>query len=101
MEETPVAFIGTTQLTADIYGMDRFGTVIGVCASSAISMDESLPHYNAYKAYFNYVLQTPARFCPDEVHHQLKTDERVSAMPAYPHKDCMAMIDGVMVIKMG
>ena len=99
--ETPIAFIGIAQGGEQINGMERFGTIIGVSNGSTFYGDTSLPHYNTYRAYFNYVLQTPAKFCSDEMHSKLKADERVQAMPPYPHKDCMQMIDGVMVIKMG
>lgn len=100
-EETPIAFIGTPQHGEVPYGMERLSFVAGLHSESAICRDTSIPYYNAYKAYFDYVLQIPARFCSNEMHSELKSNERVLAMPNYPHKDSMAMIDGVLVIKMG
>ena len=31
----------------------------------------------------------------------LQNDERVEAMPAYPARDCLQTLDGVLVVKLG
>lgn len=100
-KETTIAFMGVPNNQPYLEGIERFDTIIGLTYRSSVASDTAITHYNTYKAYFNYVLQTPARFCSDEMHRKLRADERVQAMPEYPHKDCMAIIDDVLVIKMG
>ena len=99
--ETKVAFIGVAENTNTLFGMERVSTIIGLESNSSISRDASLYFYNAYKAYFEYVLQYPILFCADDIHAELKEDPRVEALPTFPQKGCMEMIDEVFVIKMG
>ena len=99
--QTPVAFIGAPSREEDIPGMDAVSHITGLSSDFAIPGDGSLYYYNAYKAYFTYVLQTPVHFCEDDVHARLKNDPRVADMPAFPETGCMEMIDGVLVIRMG
>ena len=58
-------------------------------------------YYNAYAAYFRYILNTPANFCEHRLWNELQLNETVQAMPAYPAEGCIRMVDGVMVVKMG
>lgn len=99
--QPPVAFIGTQADRPGLPGMERVSTITGLGENSVFSTEASWPHYNAYRAYFDYVLQYPMVFCPDAVHYQLRSDARVLALPAYPQEGFIAMIDGVLVIKMG
>lgn len=100
-EETEVAFIGVACNDDALYGMERASAIVGVKRTSALYTDTSAYYYNSYKAYFEYVLQCPVRFCSDEVHAQLSEDDRVQALPAFPQDGYMEMIDGILVIKMG
>lgn len=100
-KETPVAFVGTYKHAYVFQGAHEVSSIVGLSARTAIPRDTSLYFYNAYQTYFAYVLQYPVQFCSNDVHKQLKQDPRVEAMPAFPHQDCMEMIDGVLVIKMG
>lgn len=99
-EKTTIAFIGTPQNIPFPQGMERVSTIVGLQDSSVISYDVSTYYYNAYKAYFSYVLQYPIQFCDDDVHDDLKKDKRVKILPSYPQKGCIEMIDEVLVIKM-
>ena len=99
--QTPVTFIGVPKGRPGLYGMDRVGAIIGLGGHSVFSTDTSQPYYNAYRAYFDYVLRYPMAFCTDVIHYRLKEDPRVQALPAYPQEGYIAMIDGVLVIKMG
>ncbi len=98
--ETVVTFIGTPAGRPGLYGMERVSTITGLGDNSVFSTDASQPHYNAYRAYFDYVLRYPMAFCADAEHYRLKADERVQAMPAYPQEGSIAMVDGILVIKM-
>lgn len=100
-EETEVAFIGDADTEVTVHGMKRVSSILAMHKNFSIFRDDSEYYYNTYKAYFEYVLQRPVRFCSDEVHAQLKEDERVQALPKFPQKGYMEMIDGMLVIKMG
>ena len=100
-EETEVVFIGAANRDETVYGMERVSSILALRKNFSIYMDTSEHNYNTYKAYFEYVLQQPVRFCSDEVHARMEEDERVQALPAFPKKGCMEMIDGMLVIKMG
>ena len=99
--ETVVAFIGTPETRPGLYGMERVCKIIGLSDHSIFITDASKYYYNAYRAYFDYVLRYPVVFCTDAVRAELKQDPRVQTMPAYPQEGYMAMIDGILVIKMG
>ena len=99
--ETTLAFIGAPDLGDPVPGMEGVSEIIGLGPSNSIPKDASLYYYNAYRAYFDYVLQYPVVLCEDDLHKQLKKDPRVQKMPAFPDAGCIEMIDGVLVIKMG
>ena len=52
-------------------------------------------------AYFRYVLNTRAQMADTATWRALQNDERVEAMPAYPARDCLQTLDGVLVVKLG
>lgn len=99
--KTEIAFVGNPQNVPFPLGMGRVSNIIGLQNNSVIPSDGSTYYYNAYKAYFSYVLQQPVKFCDDDVHDDLKKDKRVKILPSYPQKGCIEMIDEVLVIKMG
>ncbi|MDO5545748.1 MAG: hypothetical protein Q4F81_07995 [Eubacteriales bacterium] len=39
--------------------------------------------------------------CGESKWRELKNSDQVAQMPAFPDPDCIAMIDGVLVVKMG
>ena len=100
-EDTELAFIGVfkhSELPAGMYVARR---LTGLDNSSVFHIDTSEHYYNSYKAYFQYVLQYPVRFCSDDTHKRLTEDPRVEEMPTFPKDGSIRMIDGVMVVKMG
>ncbi len=99
--QTPVCFIGNSPLYQTIPGFENVADVTGLGWNNAIAQDSPYWYYNTYKAYFRYVLNTPVTICTDEQHNELMARDEVRAMPAYPAGDCMAMVDGVLVVKMG
>ena len=99
--ETAVAFVGAFDPYGETPEYKRVKFVTGSAASNAIPTDFSASHYNAYKAYFDYVLNYPLVFCEDAVRNELAQSRQVQDMPAFPDKGCMQMIDGVLVVKMG
>lgn len=99
--ETPVAFIGTGGgiRFPDEYGNMRW--LVGLHLNDSIGVDTPLGYYNAYRAYFQYVLDYPILLCEGTKWQALKNSDAVAAMPAFPDPDCIAMIDGILVVKMG
>lgn len=98
--QTPVTFISEIKQEPAPLGMEKVAHITGLHSHEAIPLDDADYYYNVYKAYFDYVLRYPLQFCPDDVHKALKVDPRVQALPEFPDRGCMEMIDGVMVIKM-
>ncbi len=98
---TPVCFVGYTALFQTLPGWENIATITGLDWNNAIAGDSSLWYYNCYRAYFQYILNTPVNLCSDEMHEQIKKREDVQAMPYYPDKNCMQMIDGILVVKTG
>ena len=47
------------------------------------------------------MLDYPIVLCEASKWWELKNSSEVSKMPAFPSPDCIAMIDGVLVVKMG
>lgn len=96
--DTTIAFIGITNMGEDIYG--NVETIMGLTKKTSIPKDNATYYYNAYKAYFKYVLQYPIQFCTDEEWLELKNDSKVKEMPTYPQDGYIKMIDDILVIKM-
>lgn len=99
--ETPVAFIGKIDCIEQVDGFEKISAITGLRAKDAISQDTSTYFYNAYKAYFDYVLQYKLNFCRDYEHEQLKTFEIVKSMPTFPSEGSIGFVDNILVVKMG
>lgn len=100
-QETPVAFIGTGGGIAYPTGYGNMHKLVGLHLNDSIGVDTPLSYYNAYQAYFRYMLDYPIVLCEESKWWELKNSSEVSKMPAFPSPDCIAMIDGVLVVKMG
>ena len=100
--ETPLVFVGADQtLYPQIYGFEAYYDITGAEYPSAVPYSECFYYYNAYKAYFRYVLNTRAKMADTASWRALQSDERVQAMPAYPAQGCLKDVDGVLVVKLG
>lgn len=96
-DETPVALISYAGITAQtgLRGMGQIPTIVGAWYNSDVSSSED------YKQYFQNVLQYPINLCDNEVLRELMYRDEVIEMPLFPHRDCIKMIDGILVVKMG
>lgn len=97
--ESVVAWVGDFRTESGFPNAERLSTVTGM--NYPIIPHDSTYFFNAYRAYFDYVLQYPITLCTDQQHAQLCADPKVQAMPAFPEEGCMQLVDGVFVIKMG
>lgn len=90
--ETPVVFVGEDAIGGVMPGFEGYETITGVSTSSPITF------YETYEKYFKYVLNIPLNLWEDET---IAEDERVLEMPVFPKEGSIAMIDGVLVVKLG
>ena len=100
--ETPLVFVGlSAQLQEKIPGFEAYYDITGCESASPIVKSAASYNYNAYAAFFRYLLNSPAVIPDWKQWNALQDDPRVAAMPGYPAEGCMGLIDGVMVVKMG
>lgn len=100
--ETKLVFAGISgQLREKIPGFEAYYDITGCEEASPIVKSEAAYNYNAYVAYFRYMLNNPAVMADWEEWNRLQKDPQVQSMPAYPAKGCMQLLDGVMLVKMG
>ena len=96
--ETPVVFVGLSdQLLRAIPGFEKYSKITGVWSTDVLDSAERA----RYQAYFDYVLIKPMWLADDAVWNEMQSDPRVNAMPCYPNDGCIAVIDNVMVVKLG
>ena len=100
--ETPLVFVGVSdQLQDKIPGFEAYYDITGCEAASPIVKSVAGYNYNAYAAYFRYLLNNPAVMADWDQWNRIQKDEHISAMPAYPDPGCIQMTDGIMVVKLG
>ena len=100
--ETPLVFVGVSeQLGEKIPGFEDYYDITGCESANPVVKAFASYNYNAYAAYFRYLLNNPAVMADWERWNQLQRDSAVGEMPCYPDSGCMALVDGVMVVKLG
>ena len=100
--ETPVVFAGVSpQLQARIPGFEKYYDITGCEESSPIEKSLASYNYNAYAAYFRYILNNPAVMADADIWNRMQKDARVLAMPCYPVSGCMQVLDGMLIVRMG
>lgn len=96
--KTPVVFVGNSdQLNESISGFEKYRRITGAGDARSANMPEDFRS----RTYFQYVLNNPALIASGSVWEEMQTDPRVSEMPSYPSDGCIAMLDGVLVVKLG
>ena len=96
--KTPVVFVGNSdQLNESISGFEKYRRITGAGDARSANMPEDFRS----RTYFQYVLNNPALIASGSVWEETQTDPRVSQMPTYPSDGCIAMLDGVLVVKLG
>lgn len=96
--ETPMYFIGLPDGLLDAApGFKDYWGVTGMESSRMITrMNQS-----CYQAYFDYVLCMPLLQVTEEQQELLMQKEDLSSLASYPSKNCAAMYDGILVVKLG
>lgn len=96
--ETTVVFVGTPkQMLEAIPGFERYYRMTGNWKTNTFKANER----GRYRAYFDYVLVDQVLLAEEDVWNDMQTDHRVVEMPSYPEDGCIAMIDDVLVFKLG
>ena len=93
--QIPVVFVGQPPETT-IPGFEKYARVTGADQSAVTGLAED---YRA-RAYFQYVLNNPAVIPGSDVFSRMASDPRVQAMPSYPQNGSIALVDGVLVVKL-
>lgn len=100
--ETTLVFVGVSrELQHRLPGFEAYYDIIGCEESSPIEKAHASYNYNAYAAYFRYILNNPAVMADADTWNRMQKDPRVIAMPCFPQDGCMQMLDGLLVVKMG
>ena len=96
--ETPLVLVGQPEQTDELAGFEGNSRVTGMRYNASPFSDNWVVRP---RAYFEYVLNNPAVLADEKLWEDMQTDERVQSMPAYPEKGCIAMLDDVLVVKLG
>ena len=95
---TPVVFAGEHKMLNDsIPGFESYRGITGMDTSVVASTGEDY----RLRSYFQTVMNTPVVVPMGDVYNAMKADPRVADMPAYPEEGCVALLDGVLVVKLG
>lgn len=100
MGETKLMFYGTGPYYIYLDGFEDVYQITGVDFKAPI-YDSNLWYYNCYQAYFDYVLDYPAQTVSCEEFESMMRLEEVRSIPAFPDKDYIQNINGVLVVNMG
>ena len=96
---TPVVFVGEPgSVLSTVPGFDPlYLNMTGCWTPFVVDQDKQI----RYSAYFDYALLNPAVMADPNTWDRMHVDSRVTAMPCYPTEGSVAIIDGVMVVKLG
>lgn len=94
--QTPVVFVGEPPIHT-IPGFEKYTCVTGADESAVTGLAEDF----RARSYFQYVLNNPALIPGSDVFERMREDPRVKAMPVFPQSGSVAMVDEVMVVKVG
>ena len=96
--ETPVVFIGKPKESlvkspafahVSEYTGARSNYVLGVAS------------WDYYRAYFDYILMNPAVMAEEDDWYSMRRNAFVRKMPAFPAEGSIAMVKGILVVKLG
>ena len=94
---TPVVFVGEhTMLNDCIPGFEPYTGITGMDTAVVATTGEDY----RLRSYFQTVMNIPVVVPGGDVYNAMKTDPAVAAMPAYPEEGCIALLDGVLVVKL-
>jgi hypothetical protein len=94
---TPIALVGLPSQMADIVpGFETYRDPNGMWMSDALCFAD----HDRWRRYFDTVLMNSALFAPEDIWYGMADHPQVVEMPVYPASDSLAMVDGVLVMKL-
>lgn len=93
--ETPVVFIGSSDMPNTNEGFIEISELTGLHANSVIT------YYSVYENYFKYILNCPIKLCGEERAKSLSPSPEVMEMNVFPKENCIKFVDDILVVKMG
>lgn len=95
--ETPVVIVGLPQQMNEIVpGFETYRDPNGMWMSDVLCFSEP----SRWIFYFNYLMMNPTRFADGGVWYSMLENPQVAQMPVYPADGSLALIDGVLVVKL-
>ena len=97
---TEVSFIGRApaSLNRSIPGFENSYKITGNSSTFAINGRGDRIYYEAY---FNYVMLNPIKLAEPDKWEEIRNSEYAKNMKNYPDKECIKMMDNVLVVKLG
>lgn len=96
--ETPVVFVGSHQLLNKVIpGYEEYLGITGMSSSEVANPQEDY----RLRTYFQMVMNYPVNVPGSDVFQRMREDSRVAEMPAYPEDGSVAVLDGILVVKLG
>lgn len=94
---TPIALVGLPAQMADIVpGFETYRDPNGMWMSDALCFADR----DRWRRYFDTVLMNSALFAPADIWYGMANHPQVVDMPIYPASGSLAMVDGVLVMKL-
>lgn len=96
--ETPVVFVGLPKVLNPVEpGFKDYWNVTGMGKTDVIYT----PSRSYYQAYIDYILGSSMILAEQDLWSSILQHESIKPMPCYPSKDCVAMIENTLVVKLG
>lgn len=99
--QTPVVFVGLMAngraLNWCVPGFENQTDIAGLWGSDVISAE----YVECYRAYFDYVLNTPLCMPEDWLFYEIANSDQARKMPSYPDEGFAAMQDGMLIVNLG
>ena len=92
--KTPVAFIGKIAIQGGVVGCENIKSITGS------EYDTQITYHGTYKKFFQNILQYDINVLDEDSTNEFRKMKIVKEMPVFPKKGSVAMIDGVIVVKL-
>jgi len=93
-----VVFVGSHQLLNKVIpGYEEYLGITGMSSSEVANPQEDY----RLRTYFQTVMNYPVNVPGSDVFQRMREDSRVAEMPAYPEDGSVAVLDGILVVKLG
>jgi hypothetical protein len=95
-QDTPVVFLGSTAVYNEYFAHDP-----SYLYEAGMTGKTMLVYPSVYHDFLRYYLGVEVPYAGDSTAEILRNSPEVKALPSWPDKACIAMVDGVLVVNMG